>query len=221
MTQSQAISQSFRVFITFRSMRDTTFFSFFETHFLYKIPLLLPWWSKDVLVVQVAGGQLRNPPVKFRHERWLHLAIDQHPACPNRGRLELWPRKWFLLGRNPWRLACWSIYSPVDVDRRRWSSILDWSHLLTSDLKRCLLFRKCLHWSSLKAVSVPSSFIGGLRGSKRPAILLWHIHTFMQLWHKKVTIQQPTCCDLHWARCKWRRCSWQAKWHAGMCVVRL
>ena len=103
LTQSQAISQSFRVFITFRSMRDTTFFSFFETHFLYKIPLLLPWWSKDVLVVQVAGSQLRNPPVKFRHERWLHLAIDQHPACPNGGRLELWPRKWFLLGRNPWR----------------------------------------------------------------------------------------------------------------------
>ena len=103
LTQSRAISQSFRVFITFRSMRDTTFFSFFETHFLYKIPLLLPWWSKDVLVVQVAGSQLRNPPVKFRHERWLHLAIDQHPACPNRGWLELWPRKWFLFGRNPWR----------------------------------------------------------------------------------------------------------------------
>ena len=59
------------------------------------------------------------------------------------------------------------------VDRRRWSSILDWSHLLTSDLKRCLLFRKCLHWSCLKAVSVPSSSIGGLRGSKRPAIL-WY-----------------------------------------------
>ena len=30
----------------------------------------------------MAGGQLRNPPVKFRHERKLHLAIDQHPACP-------------------------------------------------------------------------------------------------------------------------------------------
>ena len=42
----------------------------------------------------MAGSQLRNPPVKFRHERWLHLAIDLHPACPNRGRLELWPRKW-------------------------------------------------------------------------------------------------------------------------------
>ena len=34
LTQSQAISQSFRVFISFRSVRDTTFFSFFETLFL-------------------------------------------------------------------------------------------------------------------------------------------------------------------------------------------
>ena len=40
-----------------------------------------------------------------------------------------------------------------------------WSHQLTSDLKRCLLFRKCLRWSSLKAVSVPTSVKEGLRGS--------------------------------------------------------
>ena len=42
------------------------------------------------------------------------------------------------------------IYSLVQchVDRRRWRS-----HQLTSDLKRCLLFRKCLRWSSRKAVS--------------------------------------------------------------------
>ena len=57
----------------------------------------ISWWT-----LQVAGSQLRNPPVKFRHERWLHLAIDRHPARPNRARRELWPRKWFLLGRNPW-----------------------------------------------------------------------------------------------------------------------
>ena len=36
LTQSQAISQSFRVFISFRSMRDTTFF-IFRNSFLYKI----------------------------------------------------------------------------------------------------------------------------------------------------------------------------------------
>ena len=49
LTQSQAISQSFRVFITLRSMRDTTFFSFFETIFYTKLPFPLPWWSKDLL----------------------------------------------------------------------------------------------------------------------------------------------------------------------------
>ena len=172
LTQSQAISQSFRVFITFRSMRDTTFFHFFETHFLYKIPLLLPWWSKDVLVVQVASGQLRNPPVKFRHERWLHLAIDQHPACPNRGRLELWPRKWFLFGRNPWRWACWSIYSPVDkLSRCRSTQVKLYTGLIASiDLwpQEMFTFSEMLALvpsETVKAVSVPTSVIGGLRGS--------------------------------------------------------
>ena len=100
LTQSQAISQqSFCVFISFRSMRDTTFFHFSKLfliqnyRFLYHGDQKISWWT-----LQVAGSQLRNPPVKFRHERWLHLAIDLHPACPNGGRLELWPRKWFLLG---------------------------------------------------------------------------------------------------------------------------
>ena len=42
LTQSQAISQLFRVFITFRSMRDTTFFHF-STLFCTKLPFPLPW----------------------------------------------------------------------------------------------------------------------------------------------------------------------------------
>ena len=104
LTQSQAISQSFRVFISFRSVRNTTFFHFSKLlsffiqnyRFLYHGDQKISWWTSKL---QVAGSQLRNPPVKFRHERWLHLAIGQHPACPNRGRLELWPRKWFLLGQ--------------------------------------------------------------------------------------------------------------------------
>ena len=81
------------------------FFHFSKLFFIQNYPFLyhgdqkISWWTS----MQVASSQLRNPPVKFRHECWLHLAIDQHPACPNRGRLELWPRKWFLLGRNPWR----------------------------------------------------------------------------------------------------------------------
>ena len=77
LTQSQAISQSFRVFMSFRSMRDTTFFHSSKLfliqnyRFLYHGDQKISWWT-----LQVAGSQLRNPPVKFRHERWLHLAIN-------------------------------------------------------------------------------------------------------------------------------------------------
>ena len=74
--------------------------------------------------LQLAGSPLRNPPVLFWHETRLHLAIDQHPVCRNRARRERWPRKWFLLGRNPWRLECTSIFWPVHVERRRWRSIV-------------------------------------------------------------------------------------------------
>ena len=82
------------------------FYSFFETLFYTKLPFPLPWWSKDLLVEKHAvGGQstskihLWSSGMNADCIWW----IDQHPACPNRGRLELWPRKWFLLGRNPWR----------------------------------------------------------------------------------------------------------------------
>ena len=151
LTQSQAISQAFRVLISFRSMRDTTFFHFLKLFFCTYLPVPLPWWSKDLRVDKHAGGGQSTSKSTCEVPAatlTAYLATDQHPACPNRGRLELWPRKWFLLGQNPWRWACWSIYSLVHVDRRRWRS-----HQLTSDLKRCLLFRKCLRWSSRKAVS--------------------------------------------------------------------
>ena len=73
LTQSQAISQSFRVFISFRSRRDTTFFHFSKLFFIQNYRFLyhgnqnISWWTS----MQVAGSQLRNPPVKFRQERWL------------------------------------------------------------------------------------------------------------------------------------------------------
>ena len=50
LTQSQAISQSFRVFITFRSMKDTTFFSFSKLFFVQNYRFLfhgdekISWW---------------------------------------------------------------------------------------------------------------------------------------------------------------------------------
>ena len=52
MTQSQAISQSFRVFISFRSMRDTTFFHFSKLIFCTKYRFFyhgnqkMSWWCR-------------------------------------------------------------------------------------------------------------------------------------------------------------------------------
>ena len=77
LTQSQAISQSFRVFISFRSRRDTTFFHFSKLffvqnyRFLYHGDQKFSWWTS----MQVAGSQLRNPPVKCEvpARRWLHI----------------------------------------------------------------------------------------------------------------------------------------------------
>ena len=75
LTQSQAISQSFRVFISFRSRRDTTFFHFSKLFFIQNYRFLyhgdqkISWWTS----MQVAGSQLRNLPVKFQQERWPHI----------------------------------------------------------------------------------------------------------------------------------------------------
>ena len=88
-----------------------------------------------------------------------------------------WEVKWYLVIRSPrgviterW-LAEWEKEPRPELqchlDRRRWRS-----HQLTSDLKRCLLFRKCLRWLSRKAVLVPTSVIGGLGAPERLAILL-------------------------------------------------
>ena len=63
------------------------FFSFFETIFMISF-LVLPWWLND----------LENFV-----ENLLHLAIDQLSVCPNTARRELWPWKWFLFDRSPWR----------------------------------------------------------------------------------------------------------------------
>ena len=60
LTQSQPISQSFRVFITFRSMRDTTFFRF-RNSFLYKITLSFTMVIKRSLGGESAGGRRSTP----------------------------------------------------------------------------------------------------------------------------------------------------------------
>ena len=57
LTQSQAISQSFRVFISFRSMRDTTFFHFSKLFFTQNYRFLYHGDQKDLLVDLAGGGQ--------------------------------------------------------------------------------------------------------------------------------------------------------------------
>ena len=63
------------------------------------------------------------------------LAIDQHPVCPIRARRELWPRKWVLLGWNPWRGAC--RYTSRSMSLKMYVSLI-----VSTDLwpKRYLLF---------------------------------------------------------------------------------
>ena len=173
LTHSQAISQSFRVFISFTSRRDTTFFQFSKLFFIQTYRFFhhgdqkISWWTS----MQVAGSQLRNPPVQFRQERWLHIwrSISIQHVQMEAG-LNSDP------GNDSFSDKSVTLSMLIDLltalvqchaDRRRRRS-----HQLTSELKRCLLFRKCLRWSSRKAVSVPTSVIGGLGAPERLAILL-------------------------------------------------
>ena len=67
LTQSQAISQSFRVFITFRPMRDTTVF-IFKTLFYTKLPFPLPLsllWSAHSLLAYSIMTKHNTPQQEF------------------------------------------------------------------------------------------------------------------------------------------------------------
>ena len=106
LTQSQAISQSFRVSSLSDQWDIRLFFIFRNSLFipnyrsLYHGDQKISWWTS----MQVAGSQLWNPPVKFRHERWLHIwrSISIQHVQMEAG-LNSDPLKWFLFGRNPWR----------------------------------------------------------------------------------------------------------------------
>ena len=146
-TQSQAISQSFHVFISFRSRRDTTFFHFSKLFFIQNYRFLyhgdqkISWWTS----MQVAGNQLRNPPVKFRQERRLHIRVSGDRSASS---MSKWRPAWTLTPEmTHFRTKSVTLSMLIDlliivhVDRRRWRA-----HQLTYDLKGCLLFRKCLRF---------------------------------------------------------------------------
>ena len=142
LTQSQAISQSFRAFISFRSRRDTTFFSFFET-LLYKITV-----SFTMVIKRSPGGQAcRWRAINFEIHLW---SSGKNADCIFGDRSASSMSKW----RPAWTLTAEMIHFRtksvtlsmlidlliiVRVDRRRWRA-----HQLTYDLKRCLLFREML-----------------------------------------------------------------------------
>ena len=77
LTQSQAISQSFRVFITFRSMRDTTFFSIFETLFVYKITV-----SFTMVIKRSPGGEFAG---------WRAVNLEIHLCSSDMKSDCIWP----------------------------------------------------------------------------------------------------------------------------------
>ena len=125
---------------------DVQVFSCFETIFY-------DFFFSFTMVIKRSGAR------EHRGESAAFLAIDQHPVCPNTARCELWPRKWFLFG--------W-VDDTRHVNRCKLISTRVWSHQLTSDLREVYFFGYACNgrvWSLVKAVSLPSFVLGGLRGS--------------------------------------------------------
>ena len=144
LTQSQAISQSFRAFISFRWRRDTTFFSFLETLFYTKLPFPLPWLSKDLLVDKHAGGgQSTSKSTCEVPARTLTAFGDRSASSMSKWRpaWTLTPEMIHFRTKSVTLSMLIDLLIIVHVDRRRWRA-----HQLTYDLKRCLLFRKCLRF---------------------------------------------------------------------------
>ena len=79
LTQSQAISQSFRVFITFRSMREATFFHFSKL-FLYKITVSFTMVIKRSPGGQAAGGGRSTSKSTCEVPAWMLTAFGDWPA---------------------------------------------------------------------------------------------------------------------------------------------
>ena len=99
------------------------------------------------LEVHMAGCELRNPPVQFRRDLWLHLGHRPTSSMSN-----------FIgsvnsdLGNGSFRFE---IRDAELVDRCSWKCSRVWKYKLTSDLREIYFFI-CLQWSCLKAVSVPT-----------------------------------------------------------------
>ena len=108
------------------------------------------------------GGQLRNPPVQIRRELWLHLAIDQHPVCPNLAPAWTLTSEMVLFGSKSLTLSMWIDVHVVEICA---SSLREFDRInwpLTSEMFTLLDMRATL---VSETVSVPTFVLGGLRGS--------------------------------------------------------
>ena len=122
------------------------FFSFLETLFYTKLPFSLPWWSKDLLVDKHAGGgQSTSKSTCEVPARTLTAFGDRSASSMSK-----WRPAWTLTPEMiHFRTKSVTLSMLIDllvliivhVDRCRWRA-----HQLTYDLKRCLLFRKCLRF---------------------------------------------------------------------------
>ena len=134
-------------------------FFIFRNSFLYKITV-----SFTMVIKKAPGGPCRWRAVNFEIHLWIsgmNADCIWRSICIQHVQIEAG------LNSDPGNDSFWDksatlsmlidLLTIVHVDQRRWRS-----HQLTSDLQGCLLFLKCLRWSSRKAVSVPLSVVGGL-----------------------------------------------------------
>ena len=116
---SQAISQSFRVFITFRSMRETTFFHFSKL-FLYKITVSFTMVIKRSPGGQATGGGRSTSKSACEVPAWTLTAFGDWPASS---------MSKFSASVNP-DLWVWSYHWPLTSEMFTFwicTRILEWS----------------------------------------------------------------------------------------------
>ena len=131
LTQSQAISKSFRVFITFRSMRGTTFFHFSKLFFIQNYRFLyhgdqkISWWRF-----------CRWRAVNFE----IHLCSSGVTAFGDRPASSMSKFSASVksdLGNGSFWLK---IRDAEHADRCSWKCTRVWSYQLTSDLRGVYFF---------------------------------------------------------------------------------
>ena len=168
LTQSQATSQSFRVFITSRSMRDTTF-SHFSKLFLYKITVSFPMVIKKSPGGEFAGGGRSTSKTTCVVPTWNLTAFGDRSASS----MSKYSPAWTLTSEMV-PLGTKSVTFSMLIDLLTCRStcrstqvkiylVNVWSHQLTTDLKRCLLFLGML------ALVESESCFGAYVCNRRPA----------------------------------------------------